>query len=77
MSLTCDAVKDGSATDELVTEDPAEAGPENVLFEVVEELHETGESMIPLYLFLHVGAVILHTISGNSVWKRMFSFTRG
>ena len=31
VSLTCDAKADGSATDEPVTEDPAEAGPENVL----------------------------------------------
>ena len=31
VSLTCDAKADGSATDEAVTEDPAAAGPEDVL----------------------------------------------
>ena len=51
-------------------------GPESGLFEAIEEVHEVGESLIPLYLFLHVGAVILHTIAGNSIWKRMFGFVR-
>jgi cytochrome b561 len=51
-------------------------GPESGLFETIEEVHELGEALIPLYLFLHVGAVFLHTITGNSVWKRMFSFAR-
>jgi cytochrome b561 len=51
-------------------------GPESGLFEVIEEVHEIGESLIPLYLLLHVGAVILHTIAGHSIWKRMFRFAR-
>jgi len=51
-------------------------GPESGLFEALEKVHEVGESLIPLYLFLHVGAVILHTIAGHSIWKRMFSFAR-
>lgn len=51
------------------------AGPtETSIFEFIEELHEVGESLIPLYLFLHIGAVILHTISGNAIWRKMFSF---
>lgn len=50
--------------------------PESGLFEAIEEAHEIGESLIPLYLILHVGAVILHTIAGNSIWKRMFSFAQ-
>jgi cytochrome b561 len=44
------------------------------LFELVEEAHELGEGLIPLYLLLHVGAVILHTLVGQPVWRRMFHF---
>jgi cytochrome b561 len=47
-------------------------GPETDVFEMLEELHEVGEALIPLYLALHVGAVILHTLAGDAVWKRMF-----
>lgn len=46
---------------------------ESHAFEFIEEIHEVGETLIPLYLALHVGAVILHTISGNAIWKKMFS----
>jgi cytochrome b561 len=42
-------------------------------FELIEELHEVGETLIPLYLLLHVGAVILHTMNGHPIWKNMFS----
>ena len=49
-------------------------GPEGTLFELLEELHEVGETLIPLYLALHVGAVIVHTLAGRSIWKKMFSF---
>ncbi len=47
-------------------------GPETDVFEMLEELHEVGEALIPLYLATHVGAVILHTLAGDPVWKRMF-----
>ncbi len=40
------------------------------------EIHEVGESLIPLFLLLHVGAVVLHTILGHSILKRMLSFGR-
>jgi cytochrome b561 len=36
------------------------------LFEYVVELHEVGESLIPLFLAIHVGAVILHILCGNT-----------
>lgn len=49
-------------------------GPENALLEVVEEVHEIGEALIPLYLTLHVGSVILHSMAGNPIWKRMWKF---
>ncbi len=44
------------------------------LYELFEETHEVGESLIPLFLILHVGAVIAHTFTGNPVWKKMWSF---
>lgn len=44
------------------------------VFEFVEEIHEVGETLIPLYLALHVGAVLLHTLCGKPIWKRMFNF---
>ena len=47
-------------------------GPETDVLEMLEELHEVGEALIPLYLATHVGAVILHTFAGDAVWKRMF-----
>ena len=43
----------------------------SALFEAVEEGHEVGEALIPLFLILHVGAVIVHTLSGDPVWKSM------
>jgi cytochrome b len=38
----------------------------------VEELHEVGEELIPFYLVLHVGAVILHWFFDRSFIRRMF-----
>jgi len=52
------------------------AGPGTDLFEAVEEAHEIGEGLIPLYLLLHVGAVFMHTLVGQPVWRRMFQFRR-
>ena len=43
-------------------------------FEILEEIHEVGEALIPAYLFLHVGAVLLHSVAGEAVWRRMFTF---
>ncbi|PKI16599.1 cytochrome b/b6 domain-containing protein [Colwellia sp. 12G3] len=43
------------------------------IFEYVEELHEVGESLIPIFLALHVGAVILHTLCGKPIWRKMFN----
>jgi len=48
--------------------------PETDLIETIEELHEIGEGIIPLYLVLHVGAVFAHSIAGKPVWKRMWVF---
>lgn len=51
-------------------------GAESALYEFMEEAHELGEGLIPAYLILHVGAVVLHTLIGQPVWQRMFRFTR-
>jgi hypothetical protein len=50
------------------------SGVERDVFEFVEEIHEVGESLIPLFLALHVGAVLLHTLCGEAIWKKMFNF---
>jgi cytochrome b561 len=50
------------------------SGVNSDVFEFVEEIHEVGESLIPLYLALHVGAVLLHTLCGKPIWKKMFNF---
>jgi hypothetical protein len=49
-------------------------GSESAFFEVVEEVHEIGEALIPLYLTLHVGSVIAHSMAGNPIWRRMWNF---
>ncbi len=46
---------------------------ESNVFDYVEELHEVGESLIPIFLVLHVGAVILHTLCGKPIWRKMFN----
>ncbi|MDH3347618.1 MAG: cytochrome b/b6 domain-containing protein [Desulfobulbaceae bacterium] len=38
----------------------------------VKEAHEIGEILIPLYLGLHIGAVIAHSLTGNNVWRDIF-----
>lgn len=48
--------------------------PETDLIEAIEELHEIGEGIIPLYLLLHIGAVVAHSIVHRPVWQRMWSF---
>jgi cytochrome b len=39
--------------------------------DLVEELHEVGEELIPIYLVLHVGAVLLHALAGRHKWRKM------
>lgn len=41
------------------------------LVHAIKEVHEAGEILIPLYLSIHVGAVLLHSITGHPVWKRI------
>ena len=49
-------------------------GPESDLFEGIEEVHEVGEALIPLYLALHVGSVVVHSLAGSPIWARMWKF---
>lgn len=44
------------------------------LFEIFEETHEVGESLIPLFLLMHIGAVIAHSLAGKPNWKKMWHF---
>ncbi len=39
--------------------------------DAVKELHEIGEVLVPAYLVLHVGAVILHDLAGKQIWRKM------
>ncbi len=42
------------------------------LMHVLKELHEAGLWLIPIFLGIHVGAVTLHALAGNPVWRRAF-----
>jgi cytochrome b561 len=44
--------------------------------EILEELHEVGEGLVPLYLLLHVGSVLLHSMAGTPVWQKMWKFAK-
>jgi len=50
------------------------SGSDSNVFEYVEEIHEVGESLIPFYLALHVGSVILHSLCGKPIWRKMFNY---
>jgi len=43
----------------------------------VKEAHEIGEGLIPLYLSVHIGAVIVHSLTGRQVWQEIFFFKKG
>ncbi len=49
-------------------------GPESDIFEIAEEVHEVGEALIPLYLLLHIGSVLVHSLAGSPVWQKMWTF---
>jgi cytochrome b len=50
-------------------------GPDTDLFEAFEETREIGEVLIPLYLLLHVGSVVVHSLAGSPIWHRMWKFS--
>ncbi|MGQ9688274.1 MAG: cytochrome b/b6 domain-containing protein [Desulfobaccales bacterium] len=43
---------------------------------VIKELHELGEMLIPVFLVVHVAAVIVHALAGDHRWRKMF-FLKG
>ena len=47
------------------------------LVHAIKEVHEAGEVLLPVYLSIHVGAVLLHSITGHPVWKRIFFIGKG
>ncbi len=49
-----------------------EPGREADTLEWLLELHEVGEGLIPIYLAIHVAAVVVHALLGHDVWRRMF-----
>lgn len=48
--------------------------PKHPIFKPLTQLHEAGEKLILLYLLLHVGSVVLHSLCGRPVWQRMWKF---
>ncbi|MDP3181711.1 MAG: hypothetical protein Q8M54_02705 [Desulfobaccales bacterium] len=38
----------------------------------IKEIHEVGVWLIPIFLGIHVGAVILHALAGNHLWRKTF-----
>ncbi|MFP3867494.1 MAG: hypothetical protein ACLFUU_04920 [Desulfobacteraceae bacterium] len=42
------------------------------LVHLVKELHEFGESLVPIFLGGHVAAVALHALAGDHRWRKMF-----
>ena len=43
-------------------------------FRPLVKLHEVGELLLLLYLVLHVGSVVLHSLLGSPIWQRMWKF---
>ena len=37
----------------------------------VKELHEAGEILLPFFIGIHAGAVLLHALAGKHLWRRM------
>lgn len=42
----------------------------------IKEIHQWGGVWIPTYLALHVGAVLLHALTGRQIWRKMI-FLKG
>lgn len=38
----------------------------------VKEIHEIAQQIIPVYLLLHVGGVVMHALLGQDLWRSMF-----
>ncbi|MFZ5449173.1 MAG: cytochrome b/b6 domain-containing protein [Thermodesulfobacteriota bacterium] len=42
------------------------------LVHIIKEMHELGLWLIVAFLAIHVGAVILHALAGDHLWRKMF-----
>lgn len=42
----------------------------------VKELHEGGQFVAIAYVAIHVAAVLLHSLAGHSIWRRMAPWTK-
>ena len=42
----------------------------------VEEAHEVGEEMIPIFLALHIGGALAHRLTGRNLFRQMFFIGR-
>jgi cytochrome b561 len=38
----------------------------------IKEMHEAVIWLIPIYLGIHIGAVVLHALAGDHRWRRTF-----
>ena len=41
------------------------------LMHFIKEIHEVGETLVPVYLVIHIGAVIIHALYGRDIWRKM------
>ena len=41
------------------------------LMHFIKEIHEVGETLVPAYLIIHIGAVIIHALYGRDIWRKM------
>ena len=37
----------------------------------IKEMHEVGEALIPIYLVLHIGIIVIHSVFARQIWKPM------
>ena len=42
------------------------------LIHFIKEIHEVGETLVPAYFIVHIGAVIIHALYGRDIWRKMF-----
>ena len=42
--------------------------------DLIYDLHEVGELLVPLFLFIHVGAVVIHILFGEKMLNKIFPF---
>lgn len=46
------------------------------MLHLIKEGHEIGAALIPVFLVIHVGAVILHALFGQHLWRKAFFLDR-